>query len=82
MFVSPSRMSLSGRLALPDVRQLSGGCPAGPPDVREWSRDPPGCPGAPTRCSVVVGWLSQMSRSGQNTLPDVREGSGCPPACP
>ena len=35
-------------------------------DVREWSGDPPGCPG-------VVGLPSQMSRSGREALSEVRE---------
>ena len=50
-------------------------------DVREWSGDPPGCPG-------VVGRHSRMSGSGWETFPDVREAhpdvrewSGGPPKC-
>ena len=35
-------------------------------DVREWSGDPPGCPGA-------VGRTSRMSGNGRVALPDVRE---------
>ena len=42
----PSRMSGSGWEALPDVRE----CPGGPPDVRELSENPPGCPGGPLEC--------------------------------
>ena len=36
------------------------------PDVREWSGDPPGCPG-------VVGRPFRMSGSGRETLADVPE---------
>ena len=36
------------------------------PDVREWSVNPPGCPG-------VFGWPYLMSISGRETLPNVRE---------
>ena len=39
------------------------------PDVREWSGDPPGCPGE-------VGRPSLMSESGREAIPDVREWSG------
>ena len=35
------------------------------PDIREWSEDPPECPG-------VLGRPTQMSRSGWKTHPDVR----------
>ena len=37
--------------------------------VRQWSGDPPGCPGE-------VGSPSLMSRSGREALPDVWEWSG------
>ena len=75
-------MSVSGREALPDVREWSG-CPSGCPGVvgkpsrmsrsgREWSGGPPKCPG-------VVGRPSRMSGSGLETLPYIREWSGSPP---
>ena len=44
------------------------------PDVREWSGDPPGCPG-------VFGRPSRMSGCGRETLPNVREWSCRPPEC-
>ena len=58
-------MSGSGWEAVPDVRELMVG-PHG------WSGVPPGCPGVVGRPSRVVGWPSQMSGSGQETVPDVR----------
>ena len=81
-------MSVSGREALPDVQ--------------EWSGGPFGCPGGPPGCPGVVGRLSRMSRSGQEAfrmsesggrpnrmsgssreaLPDVRVRSGDPAECP
>ena len=48
----PSRMSWSGRETLPDVR--------------EWLRVPPECPG-------MVGRPYRMSGSGRETLPNVQE---------
>ena len=72
-------MSRSGREALPDVWEWSGG----PHNVRERSGGPPGCLGVvgrPSRCLEVVGRLtrvvgrpSQMSGSGREALLDVRE---------
>ena len=69
-------MSVSGRVALADVRSGREALPDGwevladvrsgreaLPDVWEWSRDPLGCPG---------GW---------ETRPDVREWSLDPPRC-
>ena len=44
------------------------------PDDREWSGDPPGCPG-------VVGRPTRMTGSGWNFLLDDREWSGDPPKC-
>ena len=64
-------ISRSGRLALPDVRELSG--------------DPLSCPGGVggySRCLVVVRRTSLMSRSGQKSLPYVCEWSDGPPGCP
>ena len=58
----PSRMSESGREALPDVLEWSGG----PPEVREWL-------GGPTVCSVVVMRPYRMSWSGPEALQDFRE---------
>ena len=74
----PSRISLSGQEALPNVREpfrMSGsGLEALPGvsgqdallDVQEWSGCPPGCPG-------VVEKPSQISGSGRERLPDVPE---------
>ena len=45
------------------------------PDVREWSRLPPGCPGK-------VGRPSRMSGSVHEAHQDVRECSGGSPGCP
>ena len=72
----PSRISGSGRKALPDVR--------------EWLGGPPGCPGmvrmvslmlgidrdalpVDRECLGVFGRPSRMSRSDRESLPDVRE---------
>ena len=55
-------MSISGREALPDVRERSG--------------SPPGCPGvigSPLGRPLVVGMPSRMSGSSRAALPDVRE---------
>ena len=67
-------MSGSGREALPDIQEWSGGLPGcpevvGKPSrmsgcVQKWSGGPPGCPG-------VGGKFSGMSGSGRETLPDV-----------
>ena len=67
----PSRMSGSGREALPDVW---GGREA-LTDVQERSGVSPGFPG-------VVRSLSRMSGSVRKALPDVREWLGGPPGCP
>ena len=56
----PSRLSGSGREALPDVSVWS----RGPPNVKEWSEGLPGCPG-------VVGRPSRMSGSGREAISDV-----------
>ena len=61
----PSRMFVSGRLALPDVREWSGVSPR----CLWWL-------GGPHRCTGVVGSLSWLSGSGWEALPDVREWSG------
>ena len=45
------------------------------PDVREWSRDPPGCPG-------VVKRPSRMSGSGRESLTGVRQLLGVSPGYP
>ena len=58
-FGSPYRKSGSDRLVLPVVR--------------EWSGDPPGCPGAPTGCTGVVKRVSRMFGSGPEAIWDVRE---------
>ena len=58
----PLRMTDSDRIALLDVRALSG--------------DPPGWPGVvggPYKYPGVVGRPTRMSGSGWETLPDVRE---------
>ena len=85
-------MSGSGREALPDVWEWSGGLP-GCPGVFGWpSRmcssskvalpdvgSSPGCPelvGNPPRCPGLVQRSSSMSKSGQEALLDVREWSG------
>ena len=57
----PSRMSGTGREALPDVREWWNALQ----DVRQWSVSTPKCPG-------VVGSPSRKSRSGQEALPYVR----------
>ena len=80
-------MSESGREALADVEEWSGGPPRClgvigrlsrvvgiPPDVREWSGGPPGCSGA-------VGSPSRMSGSDRVAIPDVREWSRGPSGC-
>ena len=74
-----SRISGSGQVALPVVREWSGdpakclggvgrppGCPRGFADVWEWSRGLSECPG-------VVGRRARISGSGQVALPNVRE---------
>ena len=63
-------MSGSGRKA---CRMFGSGRKAFP-NIREWSGDPPECPG-------VVGRPSQMSGSGRVFLPDVREASQMPGSC-
>ena len=58
----PSRMSGSGRDALPDVW--------------EWSGCPPGCPGVvemPLRMSGMARRPSRMSESGLEAVPDVQK---------
>ena len=55
----PPRISASGWEDLPGDQEAL-------PGVWEWSEDPPGSLG-------VVGWSSQMTRSGRKALPDVRE---------
>ena len=56
-----SRMPGSGREALPDVR--------------EWSGGPLGCPEGPLGCPGVVRRPSRMSGSSREALPNVREWS-------
>ena len=53
---------------------MSRSGPEALPDVREWSRFPPGNPG-------VVGRPSRMSGSCQEALTDVRQLSGDTPRC-
>ena len=43
------------------------------PDVREWSRGHPGCPGVVGSALRVVGRPSRMSGCGQEALPVVWE---------
>ena len=81
-------MSGSGREILPDVRE----CRETLMDVREWSGDPPKCPGGLPGCSPVAVKPPQMSGSGRKALldirewwvafKDVREWTGGPPGCP
>ena len=65
------------------------------PDIRQWSRDPLGCPGEvgrPSRMSVSGLEALQDDGSGREALPDdgsgrealpvVREWLGGPPGCP
>ena len=75
-------MSGSGREALPDVREWSGGppgCPGvvwRPTQMSECSGGPPGCPEVVRRtpgCPGVVGRPSRMFGSGRETLPDVQK---------
>ena len=64
-------MSGSGRDALPDDREWSGGLG----DIRECSQSPPECPRVvelPPGCPRVVGRPSQMSGSGRESIQDVR----------
>ena len=71
--MSPSRMSVSGREAHPNVR--------------EWSRGPPGCPGVvrrsfgslgvvggPPGCPGVFWKPYRMPRRGREIFPEVRSG--------
>ena len=51
---------------------MSGSGSEALPNVREWSRGPPGCPG-------VIQRPSRMSDSGREDIPVVREWSGGPP---
>ena len=65
------RMTGSGWLALPDVR--------------EWSRGYPECPGVVRSLSGNSGVVvrpSRMSGSGPESLSKVQEWSGGPPGCP
>ena len=43
------------------------------PNVREWLRNPPGCPGVPLGCLEVVERLSRMSGHCWEALTNVRE---------
>ena len=67
----PSRISVNGREALPDVREWSNSLP----DVQLLLVSTAGCPGVVWRPfrMLVVGRPSQMSGSGRETLPDVPE---------
>ena len=60
-------MSLSGREALPDVRECSRGCSSCP----EVMGGPLGCPGVVVRPSKKFGRPSRMSGSCQEALLDV-----------
>ena len=68
-------MSRSGREALADVREWSGGMP----DVKEWSGGPPGFPkvvGRTFRMFESGGKPIQISRSGREVLSDIPKWSG------
>ena len=86
-----TRMSKSGRDALPDAREWSG-CPPGLPEVvrkpsqmlesgREAHSDVREWSGGLPGCPGMVERVSQMSRIGQKTHLDVRERSGGPFRC-
>ena len=64
----PSRMFMSGREALPDIREAIS-------VVREWSEGPPGCSGVVGRPFQISRRPFQMSESGREALPDVWEWS-------
>ena len=73
-------MSGSGRAALLDVREWSGGPFGCTGVVGRLAR----CPGVVERLSQmtgVVGRLSRMSRSGREALLDVKDWSGDPYVC-
>ena len=72
------RISVSGRLALPDVWEWLLG-PPGCPGVVGSSSGCPGVVGSPSGYPGVVVWLSRMSGSGREALSDVLEWSGGPP---
>ena len=83
-------MSVSGREALPNVREWSGGAPGCPGMVERisqmfrWSGRSPECPGVvgvTREFAGVVGKSSRMSRSGWEALPDVRKWSRVSPGC-
>ena len=61
-------MTGSGREALTEFWEAL-------PDVRKWSRGPPGCPG-------VVGNQSWMYGSGREAITDIREGIPSTPGHP
>ena len=44
-------------------------------NIREWSKDHPGCPG-------VSGWPFRIIGSGREAHPNIREWSRNPPGCP
>ena len=74
-------MSKSGR----ETSLMSGSGQEALPNVREWLRGPPECPGVvgrPSQCLRMFGRPSRMAGSGREALPDVREWSGGPPECP
>ena len=73
-------MSENGRVAFPDVRELS----KVPTDTREWWRGSPRCQGVVGMPSQMFGSFQkapQIPWSGREALPDVREWLGCPPGC-
>ena len=77
----PSRISGSGREALPDDREWSGVYP----DVREWSeanKNVREWSGGPSESPRVVLRPSWMAVTCQEALPNVRVWSGGPPVCP
>ena len=61
----PSRISGSGREALPNSLKAH-------PDVQEWSGCPSGRSGVPPECPGVVGRPSRMLGSGRESIPDAR----------
>ena len=85
MSESHFRMTGSGQLALLDVetvfRMSESGLDA-LPEVREWSGDPPECPGVIGRPSRMSGSPCRMFGRGRLALSDVREWSEGLPGCP
>ena len=73
-------MSENGRVAFPDVRELS----KVPTDTWEWWRGSPRCQGVvgmPSRMSGSFQKAPRIPGSGRKALPDIREWLGCLPGC-